>query len=399
MKKITTSQLLAGLLISGLIGGCAAKPTPVPPDVMASNLAGSGADSSMTSSGTSSQMSESDVNAGSNVGSGAVESSSMGASGSGGDTTGRFTDIPIQETEIFGPGISTEGPGSSAMSASNMTSGSTDGSTSGSSSSGGSATYGEGTRSGGMGSFDGSGSTVGEGSRSGGIDPYGGFISPDSAKSGDLLAGLSGPDGSGSSGSGSSGSVIGEGSRAGGLGEFGSGSGSSGSGKDGVGIGIGSGALGSGGSASSNGSAGGSVGGSRDYSGAAGGKSYEPLAEVARLKPFEPTENLQDIHFDYDKYDLDAVAKSALNKNADWLKQNPTSKVEIQGHCDERGTNNYNLGLGERRAIAVKKYLIARGVSKDRLFTISYGEERPFCQDSTEACWKSNRRGHFLVSN
>jgi len=249
--------------------------------------------------------------------------------------------------------------------------------------------------SGGMGSFgSGSGSTVGEGSRSGGIDPYGGFISPGTGtgQSGDLLAGMSSGT-SGTSGSaGSVGSLVGEGSRAGGIGEFGSGSGSLGSGKDGVDIGFGSGPSGSVGGS-------GSTGGSHDYSGAASGKSYEPLAEVARLKPFEPTENLQDIHFDYDKYDLDASAKGTLNKNSEWLKQNPSSRVEIQGHCDERGTNNYNLGLGERRAIAVKKYLIARGVSKDRLFTISYGEERPFCQDSTETCWKSNRRGHFLVSN
>ena len=342
MKKITTSQLLIGLLISGLIGGCAAKPTPVPPDVMASNLAGSGADSSMTSSGTSSQMSESGVGdsgvmGSSSKGSSSMDSGSMGSdsSSSGADKAGRFSDIQIQETELFGPGISTEGPGSPVM-----------------------------------GSGIGSGSAYGS-SKSGGIDPYGGFISPNAAQSGDLLAG---------------GGIVGEGSRAGGIGEFGKNLGGFGSGKDGVDIGFGSGPAGS-------------AGGSRDYSGAANGKSYEPLAEVARLKPFEPTENLQDIHFDYDKYDLDSAAKGTLNKNSDWLKQNPSSRVEIQGHCDERGTNNYNLGLGERRAIAVKKYLIARGVPKDGLFTISYGEERPFCQDSTESCWKSNRRGHFLVSN
>lgn len=385
MKKITTSQLLVGLLISGLIGGCAAKPTPVPPDVMASNLAGSGADSSMASSGTGSKMSESGV--GGSI-SGIMESSSTGntsgsgslggSGGSSGDTAGRFSDIEIQETELFGPGISTEGPGSTAMSANSMTSGSTG--TSGTGDSSGS----------GMGAFGGAGGIVGEGSRSGGIDPYGGFISPDSAKPGDLLAGLSGPGGSTG---GSGGSIVGEGTRAGGIDPFGARSGSMGSDKDGVDIGFGSGPAGSGGMSS------GSTGGSRDYSGNTGGKPYQPLAEVARLKPFESTENLQDIHFDYDKYDLDATAKGVLNKNADWLKQNPSSKVEIQGHCDERGTNNYNLGLGERRAITVKKYLIARGVSKDSLFTISYGEERPFCQDSTETCWKSNRRGHFLVSN
>jgi peptidoglycan-associated lipoprotein len=365
MKKITTSQLLVGLLISGLIGGCAAKPTPVPPDVMASNLAGSGADSSMTSSGTSSQMSESGVGDSGVMGSNSTGSNSTGSnskgsgsSSSGTDTAGRFSDIQIQETELFGPGISTEGPASPVMGL-NANSGA------------------EGSMSSGSGSESGSGSGSRSGfgsSRSGGIDPYGGFISPDAAKSGDLLAG---------------GGIVGEGSRAGGIGEFGKNLGGLNSGKDGVDIGFGSGPAGSTGS----------IGGSRDYSGAADGKPYEPLAEVARLKPFEPTESLQDIHFDYDKYDLDAAAKGTLNKNSDWLKQNPSSRVEIQGHCDERGTNNYNLGLGERRAITVKKYLISRGVSKDRLFTISYGEERPFCQDSTEGCWKNNRRGHFLVSN
>jgi len=314
--------------------------------------------------------------------SGAVKSSATGSgasNASGGSNKGasaasRFTDIPIQETELFGPGMSTEGPGSSVTSA--MASGSSSGSSNGS----------------------GSGGIFGEGSsKSGGIDPYTGFISPGMSSSGpnDLLSGLTGSGGSSSGGSSSSGSFhgsnFGEGSRAGGIGSFGNGSGGMGSGKDGVDIGFGSGPAGSGGTSSS--------GGSHDYTGGAGGKPYEPLAEVARLKPFEPTEDLQDIHFDYDKYDLDAPSKSILNKNAEWLKQNPSSRVEVQGHCDERGTNNYNLGLGERRAIAIKKYLIARGISRDRLFTISYGEERPFCQDSTETCWKSNRRGHFLVSN
>ena len=80
------------------------------------------------------------------------------------------------------------------------------------------------------------------------------------------------------------------------------------------------------------------------------------------------------------------------------LKHHPETKVEIQGHADERGTNNYNLGLGERRAQSVKKYLMALGIEKDRLYSISYGEERPFCKDSNQNCWWQNRRGHFLIA-
>jgi peptidoglycan-associated lipoprotein len=119
---------------------------------------------------------------------------------------------------------------------------------------------------------------------------------------------------------------------------------------------------------------------------------------MARMLPFEPTSDLQDIFFKFDKYDLDDNSKDALRKNAQWLKEHANVRVEIQGHCDERGTNNYNLGLGERRALSAKKYLMALGVDKDRLFTISYGEERPFCRDSNEECWARNRRAHFLIA-
>lgn len=118
----------------------------------------------------------------------------------------------------------------------------------------------------------------------------------------------------------------------------------------------------------------------------------------ARLLPFQQTSDLDDIHFQFDKYDLDHTSKRILQKNAEWLKQNPAFKIEIQGHCDERGTNNYNLGLGERRANSTKKYLMALGVNEDRLFTISYGEERPFCFENSESCWLQNRRAHFLVA-
>lgn len=118
----------------------------------------------------------------------------------------------------------------------------------------------------------------------------------------------------------------------------------------------------------------------------------------AALDVFKPTNDLKDVYFAFDQYALTENTKSVLKENADWLKKNPGVKVEIQGHCDERGTNNYNLGLGERRALATKKYLVALGIEEDRLFTISYGEEKPFCFNSTKECWQDNRRGHFLVS-
>ncbi|MFQ5671984.1 MAG: peptidoglycan-associated lipoprotein Pal [Nitrospinales bacterium] len=119
---------------------------------------------------------------------------------------------------------------------------------------------------------------------------------------------------------------------------------------------------------------------------------------MSKMLPFRSTRALDDVHFQFDKYDLDATSKAILQKNAQWLKQHPGVKLEIQGHTDERGTNNYNLGLGERRAQSVKNYLLALGIDKSRLFAISYGEEKPFCLESKENCWWQNRRGHFMVS-
>jgi len=125
----------------------------------------------------------------------------------------------------------------------------------------------------------------------------------------------------------------------------------------------------------------------------------DPVADEARLLSFKSETKLQDIHFEFDRYDLDDRTKQVLQQNATWLRDNPNARVEIQGHCDERGTNNYNLGLGERRAIATKKYLVALGVDASRLYTISYGEEKPFCLESNEMCWHDNRRAHFMVAD
>ncbi|TDJ62688.1 MAG: peptidoglycan-associated lipoprotein Pal [Nitrospina sp.] len=124
----------------------------------------------------------------------------------------------------------------------------------------------------------------------------------------------------------------------------------------------------------------------------------EPVQE-ARVLPFEDEKQLQDIHFEYDRDNLDSQTKTILRSNSEWLQQNPNARVEIQGHADERGSNNYNLGLGERRALQTKKYLISLGVDESRLYTISYGEEKPFCFQSNENCWWENRRAHFTVAD
>ena len=125
----------------------------------------------------------------------------------------------------------------------------------------------------------------------------------------------------------------------------------------------------------------------------------EPVQEARVLPDFKDEQQLQDVHFEYDRDKLDTSTKTILRSNADWLKKNPNARVEIQGHADERGTNNYNLGLGERRALQTKKYLINLGIDESRLYTISYGEEKPFCFDSNENCWWENRRAHFTVAD
>ena len=108
---------------------------------------------------------------------------------------------------------------------------------------------------------------------------------------------------------------------------------------------------------------------------------------------------VQDAYFDYDKADIRPDTRAALSKTADFLKSNPRFKATIEGHCDERGSTEYNLALGVRRANAVKEYIVSLGVSADRLSTVSFGKEKPFCMESNEACWQQNRRGHFVRAN
>jgi peptidoglycan-associated lipoprotein len=128
------------------------------------------------------------------------------------------------------------------------------------------------------------------------------------------------------------------------------------------------------------------------------GSGSDAGIQVSRLKSFHASVDLKDIHFKFDQYDLDDNSKMILKGNAEFLKNNPGLHIEVQGHCDERGTNNYNIALGERRALTTKKYLESQGVDSKKVHVISYGEEKPFCFTSDETCWLENRRAHFMVS-
>jgi peptidoglycan-associated lipoprotein len=108
-------------------------------------------------------------------------------------------------------------------------------------------------------------------------------------------------------------------------------------------------------------------------------------------------QNVQDIFFDYDAYDVRADAQSILSKDAAYLSSHPNIKVVLGGYCDERGSNEYNLALGQNRANSAKNALVTAGVAADRIRVISYGKEKPFCTESTEACWQQNRRAGFSI--
>ncbi|MGH7780886.1 MAG: peptidoglycan-associated lipoprotein Pal [Candidatus Binataceae bacterium] len=106
---------------------------------------------------------------------------------------------------------------------------------------------------------------------------------------------------------------------------------------------------------------------------------------------------LNDIHFGYNTYNIEPQDGSVLKSNASWLQSNPQSRVQVEGHCDERGSEEYNIALGAKRAQSAKDYLVTLGIPSDRISTISYGKELPLCQDHDESCWAQNRRDHFVV--
>ena len=130
-----------------------------------------------------------------------------------------------------------------------------------------------------------------------------------------------------------------------------------------------------------------------------GGRATATSTTRVPIEQFKPAVagTLNDIYFDFDKYELSAEATKTLDANAEYLKANPKHLILIEGHCDERGTVAYNLALGERRAKATQNYLSARGIQSTRMSIISYGEERPQCSEHTEDCWAKNRRAHFKV--
>jgi peptidoglycan-associated lipoprotein len=124
-----------------------------------------------------------------------------------------------------------------------------------------------------------------------------------------------------------------------------------------------------------------------------GAANVEQPATAAALVPFGSA--VTDAFFDYNKSDLRPDARDALSKDAVYLRQHPEIRFVIQGYCDERGTTEYNLGLGQRRADAVKEFLVSLGVGADRIQTVSFGKEKQFCTEHNETCWQQNRRGHF----
>jgi len=189
--------------------------------------------------------------------------------------------------------------------------------------------------------------------------------------------GGAGPTVSGGSGSGAGGATAG-----GAGGAMGSGPGAGGS-------------MGAGSTAGAGGAGAGGAGGAG--AGGAGAATGTTIPSLPSPKEFVESAALRDVFFDFDKYDVRPADKGTLDENAKWLKSNQSALLLIEGHTDERGTNEYNLALGERRAKATRDYLVSVGIDAGRITVISYGEERPVCTDKTEACWAKNRRAHFLV--
>jgi peptidoglycan-associated lipoprotein len=110
------------------------------------------------------------------------------------------------------------------------------------------------------------------------------------------------------------------------------------------------------------------------------------------------SQNVKDIYFDYDKSDIRPSEQSSLQADVAFLQQHSNISFTVEGHCDERGSTEYNLALGDNRASAVKNALVAAGITADRIKTVSFGKEKPFCTESNESCWQQNRRGHFVYS-
>jgi peptidoglycan-associated lipoprotein len=141
------------------------------------------------------------------------------------------------------------------------------------------------------------------------------------------------------------------------------------------------------------------VSGTAGTSGTASRTGSATAMGTSRVVPseYEAIRELEDVHFDYDRYEIRTEDARILDAAATWLQQNADRLILIEGHCDERGTTEYNVALGERRAKSTMNYLLSRGVAARRMAIVSYGEERPGCAQHQEACWAKNRRAHFLA--
>lgn len=106
---------------------------------------------------------------------------------------------------------------------------------------------------------------------------------------------------------------------------------------------------------------------------------------------------LRDVFFGYDSWTISEEGRQSLSRNAEWLRMHPAAQLKVEGHCDERGSSTYNFVLAEKRAKVILNYLSDLGIKRDRIIAVSYGKERPFCKDRSEACYQQNRRGHLVV--
>lgn len=127
------------------------------------------------------------------------------------------------------------------------------------------------------------------------------------------------------------------------------------------------------------------------------GSAARQLAEIRAEQVASVAAGLRDVFFSYDSFSITDDGRHALAVDAEWARSNPNVQLKIEGHCDERGTSAYNLVLGEKRAKAVRNYLVELGVAPTHLSVVSYGKERPFCTDHAESCYSQNRRGHLVV--
>lgn len=127
------------------------------------------------------------------------------------------------------------------------------------------------------------------------------------------------------------------------------------------------------------------------------GKADRQIEEIRAEQSASAAAGLRDVFFAFDSFSISEEGRQALSRNAEWMKSKPNVRLKIEGHCDERGTSAYNLVLGEKRAKAVRNYLVELGVTANQMSTVSYGKERPFCKERVESCYAQNRRGHLVV--